>query len=262
MSKKDLKKKSMKQRLKEKREELKRKSSGSSIIRQKDEGTMRVRILPTGEDNDFVQEIIQFWLGQELKGLISPATFGEPCAVMESYQELKDSDDEDDKDLAKGMMPKNRYVIPVLVYADDKGKKINTELSGKLLQITNGLYQSIIDLYLDDDEWGDMTDPKKGYDLKITRDGKGMTDTTYTVQPCKNTPIAKEYRKPIALEELVRKDIPTYEETVAIRNSYLNGSGEEEEKTKKSKKKKKSSKEKEGPVKKRKVVKKKRSKDI
>lgn len=232
------KKKSLKQRMKEKKEELKRKSSNSSILRQKEEGTMRVRILPVGEDTEFVFEITQFWLGKDVGSCISPVTLGEPCAIMEKYTELKESGDESDKEIAKKLMPKRRYVIPVLVYKDDKGKTVNTEDSGKLLQVTGGLYQSIIDLYLDEDEWGDMTDPKEGYDLKITREGLGMTDTEYSVQPCKNTPINKAFRKEIDLEKMVRAEVATYEETETKLGKFMGTSDEgDDDKTPKKKKK-------------------------
>lgn len=223
------KKKSLKQRMKEKKEELNKKGGNFNILRQKDEGTIRVRVLPTGEDNEFVAEVLQFWLGKGIDSVISPETFGEPCALLEKYHELKDSDDEADKDLAKKLMPKRKYLMPVLVYADLKGKKVNDEDSGKLLQITNGLYQEIIDFYLDEDEWGDMTDPKNGYDLKITRTGKGQFDTTYTVAPCKNTAMPKEWRKEVDLDDMVRKETAGYEETVTALDKFMGSALEDED---------------------------------
>lgn len=232
----------LKQRLREKKEALKKRGAGGMIIRQKEEGTIRVRILPTGDDNDFVKEITQFWLGKDLGSVISPSTFGDECALLEAYKELKESKDDEDKELAKNLMPKKRYVVPVLVYKDDKGKKIDTDQSGKLLQITGGLYQNIIDLYLDEDEWGDMTDAKKGYDLKITRDGLKMMDTTYSVQPCKNTPIDKKFRKDVDLDEMVKTQVATFEETLEKKNKWFNSDEDTSDKKKKKDKKKPSKK--------------------
>lgn len=251
--KKSTKKVSLKERMRAKKEELKKKGQSGLIIRQKEEGTLRVRILPTGEDNDFVQEIVQFWLGDE-GSVISPSTFDEPCPALEKYLELKESKDSADKELAKSIMPKRRQLIPVLMYKDEKGKKIDKEQSGKLLQITNSLCQSIIELYLDDDEWGDMTHPKNGYDLKITRDGLKMTDTTYTVQPCKNTPIDKAYRKDVDLEEMVKSQVDSYEEVETKIENFLNGADDDDDS--KSKKKKKR------PIKKKGKKGKKRGRDI
>lgn len=213
---------SLKERLKQKREQLSKKGSGTGKLLFLKEGTVRVRPLPVGEEEEFVAEVTQFYLGEKLKGVFSPSQFGEPCAIMEAYEELKSSKNEDDKELAKKFVPKKRYLMPCIVYTDDAGKTIDKEKGIVLVQLTNSLYQEIIDLYLDSDEWGDMTDPKAGYDLKLTRTGSGKMDTEYTVKPCKPTPIAKEYSKTVDLESLIKEVIPSYEETKAKITEYLN----------------------------------------
>lgn len=234
---------SLKERMKKKKEELKKRGGSGNVIFIK-EGKLRVRVLPVAEDEDFVYEVTQFYLGPNIKGVFSPATFGEPCAIMEAYEELKASDDPDDKEIAKKFTPKKRYLMPVVVYSDTKGKTIDEDNSGKLVQLTNGLYQEIIDLYLDEDEWGDMTNPtSEGYDIYLMRSGTGMTDTEYSVQACKNTALPKKYAKaaPYDLEELVRGVIPTYEETKDKIEEYLSlssGDSDEDEAPVKKKKKK------------------------
>lgn len=238
------KKESLKERLKKKKKELKERSQGGNIIYQK-EGTMRVRLLPTGEDNDFVYEVIQFYLGGEIKGVYSPATVGKPCAIMEKYEELKESDDPEDKELAKKFSPKRKFLAPVLVFSDSKGKKVDDEKSGKLIQLSNNQYQEIIDHYLDVDEWGDMTDPKNGYDIKLSRSGTTLTDTEYSMSPCKNTPIPKAWAKEVDLEAMVLEALPSYEETLEAINSFLNMGDDDDEDEK--------------PVRKKKTVKKKTS---
>lgn len=251
-------KKSLKQRLKERKKELQKKGSRGLIVRQSDEGTIRLRILPIVGEGEFCAEMTTFWLGDKL--CYSPDSTGDPCALMETFQELKASDDEDDKDLAKKLIPRSKYLIPVLIFEDDKGKKPTTENSiPSLFQITRGLYEQIIDLYLDEDEWGDMTDPEDGYDIKITRTGTGKTDTNYTLQPCKNTPLPKKFKKPVDFDELVRSQIDSYETTVQLRDKFLGVSSEEgEDVIPKPKKKKKVLKKKKKVVRK----KKKRKSDI
>ena len=226
------KKKSLKQRLADQKKEIASKGKGGFILRQKEEGTIRLRILPTGEDNDFCAEITSFYLGndKELGEVLSPATIGEPCALMEAYNELKSSGNEDDIELAKKMIPRQKYVIPVITYKDAKGKEVDTENSNRLFQIAGSVYNQIIDLFLDEDEWGDMTDPKKGYDLKITRTGKGKFDTSYTVSACKNTPLPKEYMKTVVnLEEMVKSKLATYEETLEKKLRFLGDTDDDEE---------------------------------
>jgi hypothetical protein len=221
----------LKERLLQKKKELKDRSSNkkSNLIFIK-EGTLRVRVKPTGEDEDFAIEVITFFLGKGHVGFISPSTFNEPCAVMEAYDRLKASKDEDNKLLAKKLSPKTKYLIPVVVYKDEKGKEVDEENSeGKFVQITSGMYNDIIDFFLDEDDWGDFTDVENGYDLKLTRSGSGKMDTEYSVTPCKNTPTPKKYRKVIDLEEEVRKLLPTYEETEDAINGYLNTSPDDDE---------------------------------
>jgi|LSQX01.2.fsa_nt_gb hypothetical protein len=231
----------LRDRLKKKKKELKERTSGKSHIIFQKEGDLRVRLLPTGDDNDFVFEVTSFYLGPNIKGIFSPVTFGEPCAIMEKYEELKESDDPEDNELAKKFVPKKRYLAPVVVYQDTKGKKVDEENSGKLVQLSNNQYQEIIDLYLDNDEWGDMTQvDENGYDIKLSRIGTGQYDTEYSILPFKNTPCPAKYAKPIDLEGMVRGVVATYEETLAAINEFLNMGDEddEDEKPKKTVKKK------------------------
>lgn len=213
-------KKSLRERLLEKKKKLSERGSGGNfILRQREEGTIRVRILPTGDD--FSTEVTTFYL-DGIGGCNSPATIGEPCALMDKYNELKSSKDEFDKDIAKKMIPRQKTVIPIIWYADLKGKEVDEDNSVRLLQISNTVAQQLIDLYLDEDEWGDMTDPENGYDIKITRTGKSMTDTTYTVSACKNTPLPKKYHKTVVdLTKMVGEQIDSYEKTSELLDKLL-----------------------------------------
>jgi len=236
-------KSSLKERMVKKKKELKEKGGKGSIIYLK-EGTLRVRPMFCGEDEEFVAPITQHYLGAKLKGVYSPVTIGLPCAINEKYNELKDSEEEGDKDIAKTMVPKEKYMMPVIVYADDKGKQVDKDKTGRMVQLTKGLYESIIDLFLDE-EWGDPTDPENGYDLKLIRSGTGMQDTEYSVSPCKNTPAPKGHHKMINLEDMITKIIPTYEETEEVVSEFLHDSpdssdDEPKKKGKKAKKKKSS----------------------
>lgn len=233
---KKLPKKSLRERMMEKKKKLAEKGGGGFILRQKDEGTIRIRILPTGDD--FSHEITTFYL-DGIGGCNSPATFGEPCALTDAYNELKSSSDDSDKELAKGLVPRQKVVIPIIWYKDQKGKEVDEENSMRLLQIAGGVAQDLIDLYLDEDEWGDMTDPENGYDIKITRTGMGRLDTSYSVMACKNTPLPKKYRKTVVdLEDMVRKQIDSYEKTVELRDKFLGIDGDDDDEDYKPKSKK------------------------
>jgi hypothetical protein len=222
----------------------------NSFLFIKADETVRVRPLPVGEDDEPALEVTQFYLGAEIKGVISPKTFGEPCALMEKYEELKSSSDEDDQALATKLKPKPKYVIAVIKKKDKMGKEVDEQLGVRLMQIPKGVYQQLIDLFLEPEQ-GDFTDPAEGYDVKITRTGSGQFDTEYSVVPCKPSPLPKKYNKTYNLEELLRKEVPSYDETQEILNQFL-GVDSDDEKPKK--KKKSFKKEEEAPVKKKKKM--------
>lgn len=220
------------------KKQLESKGNGQGLIFPK-EGVLRVRMKSPGDDQELGIEIIQFYLGKEIGGVISPATFGEPCPFMEKYDELKSSKDPEDKTLAKLLVPRRRYVIGGIIYADEKGTKVDYEGKDKGILVPRQVYQDITELYLDEDEAGDMTDPINGYDIKIKRSGTGQFDTTYSATQCKPTKLDQKYRGTIDLEGIVRSQIKSYDELEEILQKFLNEdhdtSDEEEEKPKKKK---------------------------
>ena len=155
------------------KKKLAEKGTGNSFVFPKN-GTLRIRIVSAGPNEEFGLEIIRFYLGDH--SVYSPATFGEACPIMEKYDQLKASKDEDDKILAKNLIPSRRFVIPALIYKDEKGKELDYDSKPRLVMVPSSVYQDIIELYLDEDEAGDMTDPKTGYDIKIDRSGTGQFD--------------------------------------------------------------------------------------
>lgn len=220
------------------KKKLAEKGTGNSFVFPKN-GTLRIRIVSAGPNEEFGLEIIRFYLGDH--SVYSPATFGEACPIMEKYDQLKASKDEDDKILAKNLIPSRRFVIPALIYKDEKGKELDYDSKPRLVMVPSSVYQDIIELYLDEDEAGDMTDPKTGYDIKIVRSGSGKMDTSYTVRPCKPTKLDKKYAGTIDLEGIVRSQIESYEELEEKLEKFLNedhsSDDEDDEPKKKSKKK-------------------------
>lgn len=200
---------------------LESKNNNNGFVFCKD-GTTRIRMKSPGDDQELGLELITFFLGGDLGSVYSPATFGEPCPFMEKYLELKDSSDPDDKELAKKFIPKRRYAVGGIVYSDDKGKSVEYSGKDKVIVIPRGVYQDIIDLYLDEDEAGDMTDPINGYDIKITRTGSGQFDTTYSARSCKPSKLDPKYRGTVDLEGMVRAQIKSYDELEETLNKFLN----------------------------------------
>lgn len=220
------------------KKKLEEKGSGNGLIFPK-EGTLRMRIKSPGDDQELGMEVVQFYI-PGVGGVISPATFDEPCPFMEKYEELKQSKDEDDKELAKRLIPRRRYVIGGIIYKDDKGNGVDYEGQNRGVLIAGAVYQDIIDLYLDEDEAGDMTDPVTGYDIKITRSGSGKFDTTYSVRQCKPSKLDKKYRSDLDLEKIVRDQIKSYDELEEELNKFLNEAPDDAEDDDPKKKKKSS----------------------
>lgn len=211
------------------KKKIKASQEGGNMIFFKADTTTRIRILPVPEDQEFGLEIVHFYPNQEIKGVISPMTFGEPCALMEKYEELKNSKDEDDKALAAKLKPKRKFVVPCIKYEDKMGKKVDEKTGAKLAQLTVGQYQDLIDLYLDEEN-GDFTDPKSGYDIKITRTGSGMLDTEYSTLAGKTSSLNSKFNKVYNLTDMVRKEIPSYEQTEDILNTFMGGGSDKPKK--------------------------------
>ena len=224
---------SLADRLKKKREDLK-KGGGDYSFYLIPEGTMRVRVLPFNEDEgDFAFEAITFFLGKDLGTVISPATWGEACPIMEAYEELKGSSDDADKAIAAKIKPKRGYFIPVIKYRDEAGKEVEGE--PKLLKAPNSVYGQMIDYFLEPEQ-GDFTNALEGYDFKIKRTGKGMQDTEYSVLNCKPTKLEKSLRKDYNAEEMLRAIATPYEEAEAKLKQFLNlADDDEDEKPRKGK---------------------------
>lgn len=222
-------KKTLKEKLQERKQQLKSKGNGGKFIFLKAGDTVRGRIVPTDGESEFIMEVEHFYLGQEVGGFISPHTFGMPCAVYEKYQELKKSKDPDDKDLAAKINFKSKYAIPLLVATSQKGGEYEPDV--RYILASSGIYSSIIDLYLDEDEWGDMTDWEEGYDLKFTREGSGRTDTTYEVKPCKPSSVPKKFRlkEAYSIEEAIKGMLPSYEETEGYINQFMGTSSSDDD---------------------------------
>lgn len=237
---------SARDKMMKRKKDLESRGAKNGFIFPKD-GTTRMRVKSPGEDSELGIEIIQFFLGGDFGSITSPMTFDEPCPYMEKYLELKDSDDEDDQALAKKLVPKRKFAIGGIGYKDEKGKEVDPDRIDKAFLVPRSVYQDIIDYYLDEDEWGDMTDPKEGYDIKIVRTGSGQFNTEYSVAPCQKKPIDKKYKGTIDLEKIVRAQIQEYDELEKSLRKFLKDApsdddDDDDKPSKKSKKSKSSSK--------------------
>lgn len=235
----------LKKKLLKRKEAIKNSGGGLKGVILFQEGKKRVRFLPVGEE-DFAVEAKTFYLGNDIKGVISPATFGLPCGINETYEKFRKGD-ESEQELAATFKPGKKFYSPALAYKDEKGKEID-DRGAQLANLTNGMYNELIDWMLDDD-YGDFTDAKTGYDVKVKREGKTKTDTEYSLMKMNSSKLDKKYNKIYNPEEMLKAILPTYEETQQKMAQFL---GLEVEDLFSKKKKKKKSSEDDEPKKKKK----------
>ena len=75
---------STRERMMARKKQFETKGSNSGIIYPK-EGTMRLRLISQGPDKELGLEIIQFYLGKEKGGIISPATFDDLFQELDNF---------------------------------------------------------------------------------------------------------------------------------------------------------------------------------
>jgi hypothetical protein len=85
---------------------------------------------------------------------------------------------------------------------DPQGNIMPTDVDSDspiIVPMPSSVHSALVDMCLDAD-WGDMTKPENGYDVKITRTGTSFTDTRYAVMGLPGT-------KPIHDDPVVMKSI-------------------------------------------------------
>lgn len=135
-----------------------------------DFGTTHVRFLPAvAESEAFFKSYGEHWIETDegKKMFLCPRlSLGKKCPICEIGFELYATGDADDALLARNLMPSNRNVANVLVYAvDDDG---NEKLVGpKQYKFGKKLGEKLVDECVDEEI--DIADKEEGYDYKIVK---------------------------------------------------------------------------------------------
>lgn len=155
--------------LKDKHKELRDRSGGNFL---KLEGETRLRIVP------FVHEDEAFLFAEFSKHYIKAlkTSFnclhdqGEECPICNLVAELQDMGA---SDTAGQLMARSRFHMNVLVAGELKK-----------VEVGPGIVKDILS-YITDPDYGDITDPDTGRDIKITKTGTGLS-TEYEVKVVPN----------------------------------------------------------------------------
>lgn len=159
--------------LRKKHEEMMKKGSGGGAdfiknFYQIKDGTNTVRILPPkAEGKEFYAETkihrIPMENGQT-KNVHCRKVHGENCPLCDLYYALWKTGKKEDEALARVIKPRERYYLNIL---DRETSDV------KILSIGQILYKKIVAAMIDPD-FGDITDPEKGYDFKIVKTMEGQ----------------------------------------------------------------------------------------
>lgn len=182
------------------------------------EYNIRILAFPNNEGQPFKDRWWYYGIGGEnARAFLAPSQFKERDPIQELITKLREDGTPESKEIAKKFYPKMRTYAAIIVRGEeDKGVRLWS--FGKMI------YQDLLNLMLDED-YGDITDPLTGRDLKITaikQQGKSFADTKLTPRP-NSTPLSKDNNQ----SKNWLSSIPSIEENI---DSYNKISAEEIEK--------------------------------
>ena len=148
-----------------------KKSSASWKPKEGEEYTVRLLSFPNNDGQPFKELWFYYNIGNN-PGLLAPYQYGKTDPIQDLIQKLRDEGTKESYELAKKLYPKMRCYAPVIVRGEeDKGVQ--------LWAFGKQVYQSLLAIMVDED-YGDITDPESGRDVKVRcfkPNGKKYTET-------------------------------------------------------------------------------------
>ena len=189
-----------------------------------EEHTVRLISFPDNDGQPF-KELWFYYNIPNQRGLLAPYQFGKKDPVQELITKLREDGAKESYELAKKLYPSMRCYAAVIVRGEEE-KGVQIWSFGKTV------YQTLLNYMLDED-YGDITDPKDGFDIKVNcnkRPGQQYAMTEVRPRP-RSTILNKDSKK--AKEWLDNIPDPhemfsckTYEELSGIINNWLTGDDE------------------------------------
>jgi hypothetical protein len=185
-----------------------------------EEHTVRLISFPDNDGQPF-KELWFYYNIPNQRGLLAPYQFGKKDPVQELITKLREDGAKESYELAKKLYPSMRCYAAVIVRGEEE-KGVQIWSFGKTV------YQTLLNYMLDED-YGDITDPKDGFDIKVNcnkRPGQQYAMTEVRPRP-RSTVLSKDSKKskdwldniPDPNEMFSCK---TYEELSGIINNWLN----------------------------------------
>jgi hypothetical protein len=188
-----------------------------------EEATIRLLSFPNNDGQPFKELYFYYNVGDN-RGLLAPFQFGKPDPFQELISKLREDGSKESYELAKKLYPKMRCYAPVVVRGEeDKGVQ--------LWSFGKQLYQAFLGIMLDED-YGDITDPSTGRDVKVTssKTPGRQWPTTEVLPRGSRTPLSKDQRQAKEWLDNIPDinnvyDLKTYEELEKVINDWLESDG-------------------------------------
>jgi|TARA_R110002051_G_scaffold95637_5_gene165580 hypothetical protein len=152
--------------------------NGARYFKMEIGNTYEIRILPTPDGDPFKQFFVHYRVGDSAPFLSPKKNFNEDDALDRFVRKLYDEGSDESRNMARELSAKARFFSPVIVRGhEDDGPKV--------WSYSKTVYQELLKTVLDPD-FGDITDPSSGFDLKVTYDknaGKMYPETTVRPRP-------------------------------------------------------------------------------
>jgi len=185
------------------------------------ESTIRLIAYPDNDGQPFKELMFYYNIGNN-PGLLAPYQFGKADPIQELITKLRDEGSKESYELAKKLYPKMRCYAPVVVRGEE-------EKGVRLWAFGKQVYQTLLNYMLDED-YGDITDPIEGRDVRVTcTKAPGQMWTTTDVRPRgKDTPLSENEQKSKQWLDNIPDvndlfTLKSYNELENIINSWLNG---------------------------------------
>lgn len=237
-----------KERIKKKLNNLRNSGGKSNNLWKPDEGDQIIRLVPYRWDKDF--PFIELYFHYELPGqpnYLSPISFDDvetfpgpdeqagqyvdrEDPIADFANEVRREKGQKGYEMWKTLFPKRRTFAPVVVRGEEDqgvrfwgfGKTIFEELLAKF----------------NDEDWGDLSDPHEGRDIKVTYIPRAQSDTNFPktkVDPKPVTsPLAEDkdqlrefFDSQVPITDVF--DVPTEEDLQNALEDYLQGEDEDDE---------------------------------
>ena len=193
------------------------------------ETTVRLLAYPNNDGQPFKELMFYYNIGNN-PGLLAPYQFDKPDPIQELITKLRDEGTKESYELAKKLYPKMRCYAPVIVRGEE-------EKGVRLWAFGKNVYQTLLN-YMIDEDYGDITDPHDGRDVRITcTKSPGQQYATTDVRPRgKSSPLSENNSQSKQWLDNIPDannlfDLKSYDELERIINAWLNGDDEKPETT-------------------------------